>query len=59
MKTYFLDTRTVQSPFPLVLPVGKAITAVPRKDHCFLKEIGSFRTRREMRKAVKRLQATA
>jgi hypothetical protein len=59
MKTYFLDTRTLASAYPLVLPLDKALTKVPRHEHRYLMEIGRFRTRRELRRAVKRLQASA
>lgn len=59
MKTYFLDTRTLSRISPLVLPLDKVLKLVPREQHRHFKEVGRFKTRREVRQAVRRLQAIA
>jgi len=62
MKTYFVDIRTLSTPYPLVLPLDKALKKVPREEHRYLVELGQFRSRRELRRAVirlKRLRTTA
>lgn len=60
VKTYFLDLRTLKTPYPVVMPVEMALKRVPRAEHEYLVELGRFGSRQELRRMVKRIQqATA